>query len=98
MKVSRPAEDICNYCFVFANCHRYLANHSTTETLTTMVTTEATTTESTNADKDDDDSDTTAAATTKRRPKLMNIIRAKIPPITFATFCVVVMFFHDTSP
>jgi len=28
LKVSRPAEDICQYCFVFANRHRYLANHS----------------------------------------------------------------------
>ena len=28
LKVSRPAEDICRYCSVFANRHRYLANHS----------------------------------------------------------------------
>ncbi len=28
LKVSWPVEDICQYCFVFANCHRYLANHS----------------------------------------------------------------------
>ncbi len=28
LKVSRPVEDICQYCFVFANRHRYLANHS----------------------------------------------------------------------
>ena len=28
LKVSRPIEDICQYCFVFANRHRYLANHS----------------------------------------------------------------------
>jgi hypothetical protein len=28
LKVCRPAEDICGYCFVFANRHRYLANHS----------------------------------------------------------------------
>jgi hypothetical protein len=28
LKVSRPAEDICGYCFVFVNRHRYLANHS----------------------------------------------------------------------
>jgi len=71
LKVSRPEEDICNHCFVFANRHRYLANHSTTETLATMVTKavaattiEATTTESTTADKNNDDADTTAAATT----------------------------------
>ncbi len=25
LKVSRPTEDICNHCFVFANHHRYLA-------------------------------------------------------------------------
>ena len=41
LKVSRPAEDICNHCFVFANRHMYLANHSATETLTTMATTVA---------------------------------------------------------
>ena len=29
LKVSRPVEDICKYCFIFANRHRYLANHST---------------------------------------------------------------------
>ena len=28
LKVSKPVEDICQYCFVFANRHRYLANHS----------------------------------------------------------------------
>ena len=28
LKVSRPVKDICQYCFVFANHHRYLANHS----------------------------------------------------------------------
>lgn len=28
LKVSKPIEDICQYCFVFANRHRYLANHS----------------------------------------------------------------------
>jgi hypothetical protein len=28
LKVSHPVEDICQYCFVFANRHRYLANHS----------------------------------------------------------------------
>ena len=28
LKVSRPAEDIWQYCFAFCNCHRYLANHS----------------------------------------------------------------------
>ena len=29
LKVSRPpAEDICQYCYAFCNCHRYLANHS----------------------------------------------------------------------
>ena len=26
LKVSGPAEDICNHYFVFANRHRYLAN------------------------------------------------------------------------
>ena len=46
LKVSRPAEDICNHCFVFANRHRYLANHSTTETLATMVAASTTTTTS----------------------------------------------------
>jgi len=30
LKVSRPMEDICQYCFIFANRHRYLANHSAT--------------------------------------------------------------------
>ena len=78
MKVSRPAEDICNHCFVFANRHRYLANHSRTETLAPMVTMaaaaaaaaaaattkETTMTESTTANKNDDDGNTTAAATT----------------------------------
>ena len=28
LKVSRPVEDICQYCYVYANRHRYLANHS----------------------------------------------------------------------
>lgn len=28
LKVSRSADDICHYCFVSANCHCYLANHS----------------------------------------------------------------------
>jgi len=28
LKVSRPAEDICQYCYAFCNRHRYLANHS----------------------------------------------------------------------
>ena len=28
LKVSRPAEDICQYCFAFSNRHRHLANHS----------------------------------------------------------------------
>lgn len=28
LKVSQPVEDICQYCFVFANKHRYLTNHS----------------------------------------------------------------------
>jgi hypothetical protein len=27
-KVSRPVEDICKDCYAFANCHRYLANHT----------------------------------------------------------------------
>ena len=31
LKVSKPVEDICQYCFVFANRHRYLANHSSME-------------------------------------------------------------------
>lgn len=26
--MSHPAEDICQCCFVFLNCHRYFANHS----------------------------------------------------------------------
>ncbi len=30
LKVSRPAEDICKDCYVFANRHRHLAHHSTT--------------------------------------------------------------------
>jgi len=77
LKCSRPAEDICNHCFVFANRHRYLANHSTTETLVTMAaaatTTEATTNNADNGDTTaaattteatNDDSDTTAATTT----------------------------------
>jgi hypothetical protein len=28
LKVSRQVEDICLYCYAFANCHRYLANCS----------------------------------------------------------------------
>ena len=56
LKVSRPAEDICNHCFVFANRHRYLAKHSTlTEALAMMVMTAA---------APNDDGDTTAAGTT----------------------------------
>ncbi len=27
LKVSRPADNICAYCFTFANRHRYLARH-----------------------------------------------------------------------
>jgi hypothetical protein len=27
-KVSKPIEDICAYCYAFANCHKYLANHA----------------------------------------------------------------------
>jgi hypothetical protein len=30
LKVSRPAEDICKDCYVFANRHRHLAHHHTT--------------------------------------------------------------------
>ena len=30
LKVSRPAEDICKDCYMFANRHRHLAHHSTT--------------------------------------------------------------------
>ena len=33
LKVSRPAEDICQYCFVFANRHRYFANHTPSGTI-----------------------------------------------------------------
>ncbi len=32
-KVSRPAEDICLYCFVFANRNRYFANHTPSGTI-----------------------------------------------------------------
>jgi hypothetical protein len=28
LKISRPVEDICLYCFAFSNWHRYLASHS----------------------------------------------------------------------
>ena len=28
LKVSRPAEDICKDCYVFANRHRHLAHHT----------------------------------------------------------------------
>ena len=28
LKVSKPAEDICQYCYAFCNRHRYLASHS----------------------------------------------------------------------
>ena len=28
LKVSRPVEDICQYCYALCNRHRYLANHS----------------------------------------------------------------------
>jgi hypothetical protein len=28
LKVSRQVEDICKDCYAFANCHRYLANHT----------------------------------------------------------------------
>ena len=31
LKVSHHAEDICQYCFVFSNHHRYLANHDSAE-------------------------------------------------------------------
>ena len=34
LKVSRPAEDICQYCFVFSNRHRYFADHTAREALT----------------------------------------------------------------
>jgi hypothetical protein len=34
LKVSRPAEDICQYCFVFSNRHRYFADHSAREVST----------------------------------------------------------------
>ncbi len=66
LKVSRPAEDICNHCFVFANRHRYLANHSTTETATVTTATTATMTEATTtptANNNADDGNTAAAAT-----------------------------------
>jgi hypothetical protein len=32
LKVSRPAEDICKDCYVFANRHRHLAHHTTSST------------------------------------------------------------------
>ena len=28
LKISRPVEDICPYCFAFTNRHRFLANHA----------------------------------------------------------------------
>jgi hypothetical protein len=28
LRVSWPVEDICKDCYIFANCHRYLANHT----------------------------------------------------------------------
>jgi hypothetical protein len=34
LKVSRPADDICKDCYVFANRHRHLAHHHTTTTTT----------------------------------------------------------------
>jgi hypothetical protein len=34
LKVSHPAEDFCQYCFVFLNHHRYFADHSAREALT----------------------------------------------------------------
>ena len=61
LKCNWPAEDICNQCFVFANRHRYLANHSMTETLATMAAA-ATTTEATTNKADN--GNTTAVATT----------------------------------
>ncbi len=29
LKISRPVEDMCLYCFAFTNRHRFLANHAT---------------------------------------------------------------------
>ncbi len=31
--MSRPAENICHYCFVFSNRHRYYADHTAREAL-----------------------------------------------------------------
>ena len=31
LKVSHPAEDICQYCFIFLNHHKYFANHTARE-------------------------------------------------------------------
>ena len=33
LKICRPAEDICGYCFAFRNRHRYLANHKYSQTV-----------------------------------------------------------------
>ena len=46
LKVSRPAEDICKDCYVFANRHRHLANHSVRQRVGDDV-----------SDSDDDSSD-----------------------------------------
>ncbi len=43
LKVSRAVEDICQYCFVFANCHCYLANHSAMSLCTAVLANDETT-------------------------------------------------------
>ena len=44
LKVNKPAEDICAYCFTFANRHRYLARHETHLSVEMMVRVQATVT------------------------------------------------------
>jgi hypothetical protein len=54
LKVSRPAMDICAYCYAFANRHRYLASHS----LATRVPEDGE--DSDNSDVDDEDEGATS--------------------------------------
>ena len=93
-KVSRPAEDICNYCFVFANCHRYLTNNFMTETLMTMATTAATTTMTeamrtetalTMADKDDDNDNVLALVIEEAVPPIEEALNSIDQPKSAAT-------------
>jgi hypothetical protein len=70
LKVSRPAEDICKECYVFANRHRHRANHSVRQRVGDDVS-------DSNDDSSDDNDADVAELGTKARPTLHRMKRKR---------------------